>query len=61
MSERPLWFDGSIIGAVFALVLTPVSLDLGLFLLLLNLVAIGCFVAPLVAGAREGDVSLADT
>lgn len=52
MTDRPLWFDGSLIGAVFALVLIPASTGIGVFLV--NLAALACFVAPVVAAVREG-------
>jgi len=54
MSDRPLWFDGSIIGAIFALVVLPASADSGTFLL--NLIALACFVAPIVFAVRDGDL-----
>ena len=50
MSDRPLWFDGSIIGAVFSLVIMPAAT--GPFILLLNLIAFAFFVGPIVAWAR---------
>ena len=52
MTDRPLWFDGCLIGAIFALLLTPASADTGLFLV--NLVALACFLAPVIATLREG-------
>ena len=55
MSDRPFWFDGSIIGAVFATVLLSASAFAGTFIL--NLIAVACFVAPIVAGIRDGDVA----
>ena len=50
MSERPAWFDGSIVGAVFASVVMPASPSFGM--LLVNVAALACFVAPIVAWAR---------
>ena len=56
MSERPPWFDGSIVGAVFSTVLLSASVFVGAFTFILNLVAVACFVAPIVAAVRDGDV-----
>ena len=56
MSERPPWFDGCIIGAVFSTVLLSASVFVGAFTFVLNLVAVACFVAPIVAAVRNGDV-----
>ena len=56
MSERPLWFDGCIIGAVFTTILLPNAMHAGLGMTLANLLAIACFVVPLVMGVREGDL-----
>ena len=52
---RPAWFDACIIGAVFALVVLPAGGSLGFGMLVLNLAAIACFVAPVVAWARGRD------
>ena len=57
MSERPKWFDGCIIGAVFSTVLLSASVFVGAFTFILNLVAVACFVVPIVVAVREGDVS----
>ena len=54
MGERPLWFDGCIIGAVFATILLPASMFAGTFIL--NLIAVACFVVPIVFAVREGEV-----
>ena len=54
MSGRPLWFDGCIVGAVFTAILLSASAHVGSGLFLVNLIAVGCFVAPLVAAVREG-------
>ena len=50
MSERPLWFDASLIGATFAAVVMPAAPSFGM--LVVNAVAFGCFVAPIVAFAK---------
>ena len=44
---------GSIVGAVFALILLPGSLSLGFGFFVLNAIALACFVTPLVMGYRE--------
>ena len=59
MSERPKWFDGCIIGAVFSTVLLSASVFVGAFTFLLNLVALACFVAPIVGAVRDGDLQKA--
>lgn len=56
MGTYPAWFTGCIIGAVFALVMTPASLDIGFGTFLLNLIAFGAFLAPVVVAVREGSV-----
>jgi|GEM_PF-2070757 hypothetical protein len=56
MSTRPAWFNGSIIGAVFALIMVSASVHVSFGTVLLNLLALGCFVAPIVAAVRDGDL-----
>ena len=53
MTEPGPWLIGTLVGAIFALVITPASADVGAFTFILNLIALGCFVAPLVALVRE--------
>ena len=55
VSERPAWFDGCIVGAVFAVIVLPAAMSAGFFTLLLNAAAIACFIAPLVMHGRERD------
>ena len=50
MSDRPLWFDASIIGATFATVAMPAAPSFAM--LVVNAVALTCFVAPIVAFAK---------
>lgn len=50
MSDRPVWFDASIVGAVFASIVMPTAPSFGM--LLVNVVALACFVAPIVAWAK---------
>lgn len=57
MKKRPLWFDACIIGAVFSTVLLAATSFVGFFAFLLNVVAIGLFVAPIVMGVKDGDVA----
>lgn len=51
MSERPVWFNACIVGAIFSLVVLPTAGSF--FMLLVNLIAFGCFVAPVVAIMKE--------
>ena len=53
---RPAWFDACIIGCVFASILLSASIFVGFGTFLLNLVALGCFAAPIVMAVREGEV-----
>ena len=52
---RPAWFDACLIGSVFAVVVLPAGGSLGLGMLVLNLAALACFVAPVVAWAKGRD------
>lgn len=56
-TEKPAWFDATFIGAVFAVVVLPNSMHVGFLALVLNVIAIACFVAPLVAWRRESQAS----
>ena len=52
---RPAWFDACLIGSVFAVVVLPAGGSLGLGMLVLNLAALACFVAPVVAWVKGRD------
>ena len=57
MTNRPLWFDACIIGAVFSTVLLAGTAYMGFFFFLLNIAAIAMFVVPMVMAVREGDLA----
>lgn len=57
MTERPAWFTGCIIGAVFATILLPNSAHMGFFSFLLHLLCIAMFIAPMVYAVRDGELS----
>ena len=52
-SARPAWVDAGIVGTVFAVVIMPASPNVGLGMFVVNLAALACFVAPVVAWARQ--------
>jgi len=53
MQNGTSWTTGNIVAAVFALIILPGSLSLGFGLFVLNIIALACFIAPMVAGHRE--------
>jgi len=56
MIDRPLWFNVCIIAAVFATILLAASAHVGFFTFVLNLLALGMIVAPMVIAVRNGDL-----
>ena len=58
MLDLPLWFLGSILGAIVALMLIAVSAYAGIGTLLLNIVAFACFAIPVIAGLRDDDLHI---
>lgn len=56
MLDRPAWFNACILGAVFATTLLAASAHVGFFTFVLNVIAIGMLVAPMVLAVRDGEV-----
>ena len=56
MDNLPLWFTACIAGTVFSTVIIPASMHVGFGAVVLNLVALACFVVPMVAAWRAGEV-----
>lgn len=55
MEDIKPWFTFCLVGAVFALIITPATASVGFGLFALNAIALGFFVAPIVADARDAE------
>jgi len=51
-TKKPVDLDLLIAGATFAIVLLSASVFLGFFMFLLNVIAVACFVVPIVERVR---------
>lgn len=57
MEDFTPWFTFCLVGAVFALIITPATASVGFGLFALNAIALAFFAAPIVADARASDGS----